>query len=211
MKKTPRRAAVALVTISLHAALGLSLAWALRSPASPLAASSIRVQLIDAPARAPSPVAQLAVPVPRLTPPSMPALEAPLITLAAPAAGPTPAPVSVASPAVAIAAAAVAPPPFAEPDYQAALPPSRQCTEQTVARHYPPLLRERGVEGRVLLRVRVDERGRAAEVLVSRGSGWRLLDEAAQRLTQDCRFVPAHRGGHALMSWVEYPVSFALN
>lgn len=99
-----------------------------------------------------------------------------------------------------------------EPEYQAALPPDHRCTERHMARHYPPLLRERGIEGQVLLRVRVDEQGQAAEVQVRNGgSGWRLLDEAARALALGCRFVPARRGEQTLASWVEYPVRFALN
>lgn len=88
----------------------------------------------------------------------------------------------------------------------------RQCADsRQITRHYPPLLRERGIEGQVLLRVQVDEQGRAAEVRVQQGSGWRLLDQAALLLTQDCRFLPARRGEQALASWVEYPVRFSLD
>jgi len=94
---------------------------------------------------------------------------------------------------------------------QVARPPERACTEQQLARHYPSLLRERGIEGQVMLRVKVDEQGHAAEVQVQGGSGWRLLDEAAQRLALGCPYVPARRGGQTLSSWVEYPVRFALN
>jgi len=97
------------------------------------------------------------------------------------------------------------------PADQAAHPPARACTEQALARHYPPLLRERGIEGQVLLRVKVDEHGRAAEVHVQGGSGWRLLDEAALRLAQSCPYMPARRGDQTLSSWVEYPVRFALS
>lgn len=86
----------------------------------------------------------------------------------------------------------------------------RACSARQIERHYPGMLRDRGVEGRVVLRVKVDADGHAAEVVVSGGSGWRLLDEAARRVAESCPFIPARRGDQRLVSWVEYPVRFAL-
>lgn len=94
----------------------------------------------------------------------------------------------------------------------AALPPSHgACVEQQRARHYPALLRERGIEGRVLLHVHVDARGQAIDVRVAGGSGWRLLDEAARLVARACPYRPARRGDEPLASWIEYPVRFALS
>jgi protein TonB len=76
---------------------------------------------------------------------------------------------------------------------------------------YPPALRERGIEGAVKLRVRVDTQGQAADVHVLASSGFRLFDEAALRQVRSCRFQPAMRGDAALESWVEFPVRFALH
>lgn len=83
-------------------------------------------------------------------------------------------------------------------------------------RHCPPAahpaaLRERGIEGAVLLRVKVDMRGRAADVQLLAGSGWRLFDDAALQQVRGCRFLPATHGGRAVDSWVEFPVNFSLN
>ncbi len=86
----------------------------------------------------------------------------------------------------------------------------RQCSERQTARHYPAMLRERGIQGLVRLRVKVDENGQAAEVLIAGGSGWRLLDEAARRVAASCPYLPARRGDQRMASWVEYPVRFAL-
>ncbi|SEK55707.1 protein TonB [Roseateles sp. YR242] len=100
------------------------------------------------------------------------------------------------------------PPPQEQP---AALPANhRECSDQQTARHYPAMLRERGVQGLVRLRVKVDENGRAAEVVVANGSGFRLLDEAARRVAESCPYVPARRGDQRLASWIEYAVRFAL-
>lgn len=75
---------------------------------------------------------------------------------------------------------------------------------------HPAALRERGIEGAVLLRVRVDVQGRAADVQLLAGSGWRLFDEAALQQVRACRFMPATQDGQAIDSWVEFPVRFAL-
>jgi len=76
---------------------------------------------------------------------------------------------------------------------------------------HPAPLRERGIEGEVRLRVRVTEQGRAADVQVVAGSGWRLFDDAAVRQAIHCHFLPAQRAGQPIESWVEFPVRFTLN
>lgn len=86
----------------------------------------------------------------------------------------------------------------------------RECSERQTTRHYPAMLRDRGIQGRVVLRVKVDAEGHASEVVVAGGSGWRLLDEAARRVAEACPFIPARRGDQRVSSWVEYPVRFAL-
>lgn len=101
----------------------------------------------------------------------------------------------------------------AAPAYQGVALPAehRACSERSVSSLYPVMLRQRGIEGQVLLRVQVNEHGHASAVQVQQGSGWRLLDEAARLVAQACPFVPARRGDQNLASWVEYPVRFALN
>ncbi len=121
-------------------------------------------------------------------------------------------PMTVAAVAVTSPAPVPAPSPMALPlELPAELPADhRLCSERQTARHYPAMLRERGIQGLVRLRVKVDADGRAAEVVVSGGSGWRLLDEAARRVAASCPYIPARRGDQRLVSWVEYPVRFAL-
>lgn len=97
-------------------------------------------------------------------------------------------------------------------DQPASFPASHQsCQDSQTTRYYPALLRERGVQGQVRLRVKVDEHGRAAEVLVASGSGFRLLDDAARRVAESCPYVPARRGDQPVASWIEYAVRFALS
>jgi len=102
----------------------------------------------------------------------------------------------------------------------AATPPARPepPSRWTAARHahcaaavHPAALRERGIEGRVHLRVKVGPDGRAQDVQVQTGSGWRLFDDAAQAQARGCRFIPAMQEGRPVESWVEYPVRFTLS
>lgn len=122
---------------------------------------------------------------------------------AEPAAAPT---LASVQPVVAVA---VSVEPAADPMPQPASfarPDHAQCPHA----NYPMPLRERGIEGTVLLRVRVDTEGRPADVHLLQASGWRLFDEAALQAVRACRFIPARRDGTALTSWVEFPVRFAL-
>lgn len=75
---------------------------------------------------------------------------------------------------------------------------------------YPSLSRRLGEEGRVLLRVFVDPRGRAREVHIHSASGHVRLDRAAQEAVARWRFVPARRGEDAVGAWVLVPISFTL-
>ncbi|MES2950134.1 MAG: energy transducer TonB [Pseudomonadota bacterium] len=76
---------------------------------------------------------------------------------------------------------------------------------------YPLLLREQGVGGVVWLRVWVDSEGLPGEIKLAKGSGYRLLDDAALRAVRQWRFMPAKKGDQNLASWVEFPIRFTLN
>jgi protein TonB len=132
---------------------------------------------------------------------------------------PTEAPTAAAA---ATTSAVAAPATLAQPTQQAspaAAPARAEAPPLVIARAdrqqcppapHPAALRERGIEGAVLLRVKVDMQGRPADVQLLAGSGWRLFDEAALQQVRACRFIPAKQGGQAIDSWVEFPVRFAL-
>jgi protein TonB len=124
----------------------------------------------------------------------------------APAASDSPAPPATALPVAAPAPVRAAAPAPAEPALVQAQADRRDCPPAP----HPVALRERGIEGEVLLRVRVGTDGRAAEVRLQQPSGWRLFDQAALAQAQACRFLPARRGAQAEESWVEFPVRFSL-
>ena len=75
---------------------------------------------------------------------------------------------------------------------------------------YPDTARRDGKEGRVLLRVLVNEEGRTASVEVNRSSGVEVLDQAALEAIKHWRFSPARYGEKPVESWVRIPIDFRL-
>lgn len=74
---------------------------------------------------------------------------------------------------------------------------------------YPLELWDRDVEGRTLLRVRVDTAGRVDSLEVLESSGYPAFDSAALEGAQDLRFRPARRGGERIPVWARVPVHFS--
>jgi protein TonB len=177
------------------------------SPSLQPAARRTRPEAAPEPARAevkPGHATPQAVATSVAAPASALQTEAPTAAAAAPTPA-VPTPTAPAQPAQQTAAAAM--PARAEaPPSVIARADRRQCPPAP----HPAALRERGIEGAVLLRVKVDVQGRAADVQLLAGSGWRLFDEAALQQVRACRFIPAMQDGQAIDSWVEFPVRFAL-
>jgi protein TonB len=76
---------------------------------------------------------------------------------------------------------------------------------------YPRRSIERDEEGVVLVRAFVDPSGAPQRVMIWKGSGFPLLDEAALKAVQGWRFEPMVRDGRVTASWVQVPVRFRLN
>ncbi len=106
------------------------------------------------------------------------------------------------------AAPAKAPPPAAPAGRpRPAAAPLRQAMAQVAERLlYPPEAIARGLEGEVLVLVFLDESGTAVAARVERGSGHRILDEAAVAAARGLRSLPAEMPREALL-----PVRFRLN
>ncbi|MDH3443425.1 MAG: energy transducer TonB [Deltaproteobacteria bacterium] len=75
---------------------------------------------------------------------------------------------------------------------------------------YPAVARADGKEGRVLVRVLVDEQGKSKIIEIDHSSGSRILDQAAADAIKRWRFSPARYGDTPLASWVKIPVDFRL-
>ncbi|WP_458401078.1 TonB family protein [Mailhella sp.] len=84
------------------------------------------------------------------------------------------------------------------PSYARFLPPD-----------YPPRARRQNIEGSVLLRVRVNKEGRAAEVQVVESSHPEFT-RAAQKSVRRSRYVPMMYLGQPVEAWVLIPFHFKL-
>ena len=73
---------------------------------------------------------------------------------------------------------------------------------------YPPLAREAGVEGTVLLRVLVSKEGKVLNVIVLSGNP--MLADAARTAAFTARFSPAQQQHKPVPVWVQLPVVFSL-
>lgn len=222
MSLQPRLPAI-LAVLLLHA-LGLALLWGGSWPAGPAAREPLTLRLIASPPVPSAPAAPPVAPVPPAAAAAMaaaPALPAPAPLAVAVLSSPPPAPPTAAG------AAGPAPPAVASPAPATPAPPALAAPAVTVAlgsaeplqparraacppAPHPPLLRERGIEGLVRLRVWVDELGRAGDVRVAASSGFRLFDEAAVAQARRCPYEAARQGQREVASWVEFPVRFAL-
>jgi TonB family protein len=60
---------------------------------------------------------------------------------------------------------------------------------------YPESARRRGIEGTVLLKMRITAQGRVEDVQVVRSAGYPELDESAIEAVRRWRFEPARRNG----------------
>jgi TonB family protein len=75
---------------------------------------------------------------------------------------------------------------------------------------YPESARNEGREGRVLLRVLVDDHGRSKQVEINNSSGSEALDRAAAEAIKRWRFIPARYGDKAVETWIRIPIDFRL-
>ena len=75
---------------------------------------------------------------------------------------------------------------------------------------YPEIAQDRGLEGKVLLKVHVQADGKPSSVTVSKSSGQEVLDEAAVKTVNKWSFVPAMRGNTPIDGCVTVPITFHL-
>lgn len=142
-------------------------------------------------------------------PPVMTAVTEAPTPFVAPAVPPVPLPALEAPPAP-VAAAAPAPPAPAAPRAPVVPPSFNADYLNNPAPPYPPLSRRMGEEGKVVLRVFVNEQGLPADVQLRTSSGSSRLDNVALETVRQWKFVPARRGNQAIAAWVLVPISFSL-
>ncbi|MFL5385428.1 MAG: energy transducer TonB [Longimicrobiaceae bacterium] len=77
-----------------------------------------------------------------------------------------------------------------------------------LARNYPPLARDNGEEGTVVLSLLVGPGGEVREASVERGAPRPDFDAAALRVVSRMRFTPARRGSTPVAARVSLPIRF---
>lgn len=75
---------------------------------------------------------------------------------------------------------------------------------------YPRRARQRNQQGKVILEVLVNSRGRVEEMEVAESSGYSILDRAAKDAVRDWVFEPGRRGEQPVDTRVRVPVRFEL-
>lgn len=214
------RAVLALVVAVVMTALSLlAVVWMSTSAEPRLPAS--RAPLLAYEVVAPPPDQAPIAPVPDV-------LESPSPTLAeaTPVPSPRPSPSAVApGPAAGFAPSAIGGLPMLDAglDLDVGLPavPTAASTDEAVdapARplsrpqpRYPRAAQREGVQGHVIVRLRVDERGRVTDVVVVEGEPAGVFDDVAVATAKTYRFAPAQRGGRAVATTVQQRIVFRLS
>jgi len=75
---------------------------------------------------------------------------------------------------------------------------------------YPEIARKAGVEGRVLVHVRVDKKGNVIETKILQSLGNNGCDEAAVDAIKKVKWKPAYQRDKPVTVWIAIPVQFKL-
>lgn len=124
--------------------------------------------------------------------------------ITAPPAAPAPASAEAAAPVIA------APPAPAAPALPKTIATGIEYL-QAPQPEYPPVARRMGEEGKAVLRVLVNEKGRPERVEVQKTSGSPRLDEAARQAILRAVFKPFMEDGKAVAAYAIVPIRFQLD
>ena len=80
--------------------------------------------------------------------------------------------------------------------------------QRVLERTYPPLLRDAGIGGTVLLWFLIDENGKVVKTQLKESSGHAPLDEAATKVASVMQFSPAINRDRKVPVWVAIPILF---
>jgi TonB family protein len=88
---------------------------------------------------------------------------------------------------------------------------NREEVTRLLVRNYPPLLRDAGIGGKVVVWVFINDKGAVLNTKVHTGSGYDALDQAALGVAAGMKFRPAMNRDKHVPVWVEIPVVFTAN
>jgi TonB family protein len=86
-------------------------------------------------------------------------------------------------------------------------PPASEEVRRTLEREYPPILREAGLGGVVMVWFFIDEEGSVVRTLVHQSSGLEGLDEAALKVAEVIQFTPALNRDQRVPVWISLPIT----
>ena len=75
---------------------------------------------------------------------------------------------------------------------------------------YPKDLRERDVEGKVILKILIDKEGKVQEIQIFESSGYETFDQIAVKSVWQWRFKAARKENQQRESWVLIPINFQI-
>jgi protein TonB len=198
------------VTLALHAGVIVALHQGGGiDPLPPKAAPPLAIEFAPPPPpppEPPKPLPQMAkvAPAPAKAPPQLPVVQQAPVDDGPPSAN-----------TVQVAQAAPPAPAAAPP----APPPPEPVTEprgfvgylNNPAPEYPALAQDRGLQGRVILKVHVLATGKPDNIAVGKSSGHKILDDAAIKAVLAWSFEPAKRGQTPVDGWVSVPLNFKIS
>jgi len=85
---------------------------------------------------------------------------------------------------------------------------NRDELARAMEREYPPLLRDAGIGGTVIVHFFIDETGVVQNALVAETSGHRALDQAALKIAPIIEFTPALNRDRRVPVWIQLPITF---
>jgi TonB family protein len=85
---------------------------------------------------------------------------------------------------------------------------NRPAVSRALEREYPPVLRDAGVGGTVLMYFSVDAEGRVTDIRLHESSGHEALDAAGLRVAQVFEFSPAMNRDERVPVWIQIPITF---
>ncbi len=85
---------------------------------------------------------------------------------------------------------------------------NRREVGEALVRLYPPLLRNAGIGGEVVVWFFLSEEGRVLDRRVSQSSGYTQLDAAALEVADVFRFTPALNRDRIVQVWIQLPITF---
>jgi protein TonB len=75
---------------------------------------------------------------------------------------------------------------------------------------YPAISKRLGEQGRVVVRVLIDEKGLPQQAELQTSSGHARLDQAALNAVMSWHYVPGRKAGRAQAMWFNVPITFDL-